>query len=77
VVGALARAIKEVYGVQAHPVGIGGGTVGAYLRKANFDCVVWAKMNETAHQPNESADLGNILGDAKVFASLAMARNSD
>jgi succinyl-diaminopimelate desuccinylase len=74
VVGALARAIEEVYGVKAHPVGIGGGTVGAYLRKANFDCVVWAKMNETAHQPNESAELANILGDAKVFASLALMR---
>jgi acetylornithine deacetylase/succinyl-diaminopimelate desuccinylase-like protein len=30
-------------------------------------------MNETAHQPNESAQLANILGDAKVFATLALA----
>lgn len=72
VVGHLRRAVKEVYGVEAKPIGIGGGTVGAYLRKAGFDCVVWAKMNETAHQPNESADIANIIGDAKVFASLAM-----
>jgi len=72
VVAALKGAVKEVYGVEAKPIGIGGGTVGAYLRKAGFDCVVWAKMNETAHQPNESAEIDNIIGDAKVFASLAM-----
>ncbi|MHB9153484.1 MAG: M20 family metallo-hydrolase [Spirochaetales bacterium] len=72
VVASLKRAVKEVYGVDAKPVGIGGGTVGAYLRKAGFDCVVWARMNETAHQPNENADIANIIGDAKVFASLAL-----
>ena len=72
VVASLKRAVKEVYGVDAKPVGIGGGTVGAYLRKAGFDCVVWARMNETAHQPNENADIANIMGDAKVFASLAL-----
>ena len=72
VVTFLKRAVKEVYGMDAKPVGIGGGTVGAYLRKAGFDCVVWARMNETAHQPNENADIANIMGDAKVFASLAL-----
>ncbi|MDX9784176.1 MAG: M20 family metallo-hydrolase [Spirochaetia bacterium] len=73
VVKALQKAVKEVYGVEAKPIGIGGGTVGAYLRNAGFDCVVWARMNETAHQPNESAQLANILGDAKVFATLALS----
>lgn len=68
----LARAVRQVYGVEAKPIGIGGGTVGAYLRKAGYDCVVWSKMNETAHQPNENADIANIIGDAKVFATLAM-----
>jgi succinyl-diaminopimelate desuccinylase len=68
----LGEAIRQVYGVAAKPIGIGGGTVGAYLRKAGFDCVVWSKIHETAHQPNESADIANILGDAKVFATLAM-----
>ena len=72
VVKALAKAVSEVYGVNARPIGIGGGTVGAYLRKAGYECVVWARMNETAHQPNESADMANIIGDAKVFASLAL-----
>ncbi|HUX38855.1 MAG TPA: M20 family metallo-hydrolase [Rectinemataceae bacterium] len=72
VVKALAGAVKEVYGVTAKPIGIGGGTVAAYLRKAGYDAVVWATMEETAHQPNESALMKNILGDAKVFASLML-----
>ena len=74
VVRILAKAVKSVYGVDAVPRGIGGGTVGAYLRSAGFDCVVWAKMDETAHQPNESASIANIIGDAKVFAELALTR---
>jgi len=73
VVKALQKAVREVYGVEAKPIGIGGGTVGAYLRNAGYDCVVWARMNETAHQPNESAQLSNIMGDAKVFATLALS----
>jgi len=72
VVRMLAAAVKEVYGVVAKPVGIGGGTVGAYLRNAGFDCVVWTRIDETAHQPNEYAKLENVIGDAKVFASLML-----
>ncbi|HTX71588.1 MAG TPA: M20 family metallo-hydrolase [Rectinemataceae bacterium] len=72
VVTALSRAVREVYGVQAKAIGIGGGTVGAYLRNAGYDCVVWARLEETAHQPNESAKLADIIGDAKVFASVIL-----
>lgn len=72
VVKELAKAVKEVYGVDAKPIGIGGGTVGAYLRNDGYNCVVWARMDETAHQPNEHAMLANIIGDAKVFAALAL-----
>ena len=63
----LSGAIQEVYAVQAKPIGIGGGTVGAYLRGIGIDCAVWARINDTAHQPDEYALLGNIIGDAKVF----------
>jgi succinyl-diaminopimelate desuccinylase len=70
VVKQLAKAIREVYGVTARPVGIGGGTVGAYLRNAGIDSVVWARLCDCAHQPNEYALLENILGDAKVMALL-------
>jgi acetylornithine deacetylase/succinyl-diaminopimelate desuccinylase-like protein len=29
-------------------------------------------MDETAHQPNEYSKLENLIGDAKVFATLAL-----
>ena len=72
VVKALSAAVEEVYGVKARAIGIGGGTVGAYLRNAGFDCVVWSRLEETAHQPDESALLSNIVGDAKVLAGLML-----
>ncbi|MDR0475817.1 MAG: M20/M25/M40 family metallo-hydrolase, partial [Treponema sp.] len=67
----LSRAIGDVYGVKPRPVGIGGGTVAACLRSIGIDCAVWAKIHETAHQPDEYALLENILGDAKVMALMA------
>lgn len=70
VVKALSRAIEAVYGQKARPVGIGGGTVGAYLRNAGFDAVVWSRMDDTAHQPNEYCLLENLCGDACVMAYL-------
>jgi succinyl-diaminopimelate desuccinylase len=70
VVKLLSGAIKEVYGVTPRPIGIVGGTVGAYLRNTGIDSVVWSRLHDSAHQPNEYALLENILGDAKVFALL-------
>ncbi|MDR1306367.1 MAG: M20 family metallo-hydrolase [Treponema sp.] len=69
-VAMLSRAVKEVYGAATRPVGIGGGTVGAFLRNEGIHCAVWSRMDDTAHQPNEYALLANILGDAKVMAFL-------
>lgn len=73
VVTLLARAVEETYGVKGKAVGIGGGTVGAYLRKAGFPCVVWSRQDETMHAPNEYAKIENIIGDAKVFARMMLA----
>lgn len=73
-VGFLAKAVKETYGVRTRCIGIGGGTVGAYLRNAGIDSVVWSRLHETAHQPNEYALIENILGDAKVMARLMMEK---
>jgi len=67
----LSAAIGEVYGVKARPVGIGGGTVAAYLRRVGIDSAVWARLCDNAHQPNEYALVENIVGDAKVMAFLA------
>jgi succinyl-diaminopimelate desuccinylase len=66
----LSAIIEQVYGVKTKPVGIGGGTVGAYLRNEGIDSVVWCRINHTAHQPNEYALISNILGDAKIMALL-------
>jgi succinyl-diaminopimelate desuccinylase len=71
VVKALTGAIKEVYKITTRNIGIGGGTIAAYLRNIDIDSVVWARIENTAHQPDEYALLENILGDAKVFALLA------
>jgi succinyl-diaminopimelate desuccinylase len=68
VVTALKRAVKSVYGVEGRIVGIGGGTVGAYLRKAGIQTVVWGRLDESAHQPNEYCLLPNLMGDALVMA---------
>lgn len=69
-VAAIKRAVKAVYGVDGKAVGIGGGTVGAHLRKKAIDTVVWAKLESTAHMPNEYCVIQNMLGDAKVMAQV-------
>jgi len=73
IVTLLNKAIPEVYSVKPRHIGIGGGTMAAYLRNIGIDCAVWTKTQETLHQPNEYALLENILGDAKVFALLAIS----
>jgi succinyl-diaminopimelate desuccinylase len=69
----LSKTVEEVYQVQTRPVGIGGGTVGAYLRNEGIDSAVWCRIDDSAHQPNEYALLENILGDAKVMALMMLA----
>jgi succinyl-diaminopimelate desuccinylase len=71
-VGELSAAIAEVYGVKTRLIGIGGGTVGSYLRNADIQAAVWCRICETAHQPNEYALIPHILGDAKVMAVLML-----
>ena len=68
----LEKQIEAVYGVKAKPVGIGGGTVAAYLRNSGIDSVVWYRSSDSAHQPNEYAFLDYILGDAKIMALMMM-----
>jgi len=71
IVATVRDAIRQVYGVEASTIGIGGGTVGAYLRAAGIPTVVWSRIEETAHQPNEYCLVSNMLGDSLVMA-LAM-----
>jgi len=67
---ALKRAIKAIYGKEGKAIGIGGGTVAALFRRANFSAACWSKIDETAHQPNEYCIIDNMIGDAKVFAHI-------
>jgi len=73
VVTLLKKAIEETYGVAGRAIGVGGGTVGAYLRSAGFPCVVWSRQDETMHAPNEYTRISNLIGDAKIFARLMLA----
>jgi succinyl-diaminopimelate desuccinylase len=70
VVLALKEAITEVYAIEPYAGGIGGGTCAAIFRRAGYPAVVWARLDEVAHSPNEYAWISNIVNDSKVFASL-------
>jgi len=72
VVQALKKAVWEVYRKKAVPRGIGGGTVAAFFRRAGFEAACWARIDETAHQPNEYCRIDNMMGDAKVFAHVCL-----
>ena len=75
VVQSLKRALKEVHGIDAKVIGVGGGTVGAELRNRGFNCVVWSTMDELAHQINEYAIVKNIAKDAMTIAYIAQDVN--
>ena len=72
IVKALQHAILALRGTQPKPVGIGGGTVAAFFRSANFPVAVWATQDGTLHGPNEYVKIDNIIADAKVFAHIAL-----
>ena len=65
---ALKKAIKEVLGVKPRAYGIGGGTVAAFFRRLNLPAVVYSRLNDSAHMPNESTLIDYMMDDAKVFA---------
>ena len=64
----LAAALKKVHGIEAKFIGIGGGTVGAELRREGIDAVVWSTLDDQAHQPNEYCIVENIIKDAETLA---------
>lgn len=63
----LAAALKKVHGIEAKFIGIGGGTVGAELRREGIDAVVWSTLDDQAHQPNEYCIVENIIKDAETL----------
>ena len=74
VVLALQRAIRKIYGREAKPQGIGGGTVAAFFRQQGIPAAVWMTVSDTAHSPNEFCLLSNLLGDAKVLAHVFLEK---
>jgi len=72
IVTRLAKGIEKIYGVKARPMGVGGGTVAAFLRRRDHHAAVWSTLLGTAHQPNEHASITNIIKDAQVMASIVL-----
>ena len=68
----LAAAIKKVHNIDAKFIGIGGGTVGAELRRCGIDAVVWSTLDDQAHQPNEYCLISNLIKDAQTLIELFM-----
>lgn len=66
----LEQVLKDVSGREAKLVGIGGGTVAAYLRNMGMNVAVWSTIDETCHMPNEYTWIKNLQNDAKVMAHL-------
>ncbi|MDV3104240.1 M20 family metallo-hydrolase [Thermococcus waiotapuensis] len=68
----LKDALRKLRGKDAKVGGIGGGTFAAFFRKLGIPAVVWATLDEMAHQPDEYAKIDNMVEDAKVMAALAL-----
>jgi succinyl-diaminopimelate desuccinylase len=66
----LKEAISQVYGTKPYAGGIGGGTCAAIFRRAGYPAVVWAKIDQVGHSPNEYAVIDNMINDAKVYATV-------
>lgn len=66
----LAAALKTVHNIDAKFIGIGGGTVGAELRREGIDAVVWSTLDDQAHQPNEYCIIDNLIKDAMTIIEL-------
>ena len=74
IVERLLVAIDEVLCNDPYPGGIGGGTCAAVLRRAGIPAAVWETVVGNAHAPDEYALIENLMGDAKVYASLFLGR---
>lgn len=73
IVSRVMAGIRAVYGGNPRPMGIGGGTVAAYLRRRGYPAVVWATLEHNAHQPNERSSIAKTIGDAQVMARVLFA----
>lgn len=67
IVKILKNALKKVHNLDAKCIGIGGGTVGAELRRKGLDAAVWSTLDDMAHQPNEYSKIENLIKDSKTL----------
>lgn len=72
VVQKLKAGIKDIYGIEAKPMGIGGGTVAAVFRRAGLPAAVWSTIDDVCHQPNEYCVIDYMVNDTKVFAHVCL-----
>jgi len=72
IVRRIQRAVKLLRGKDAKPMGVGGGTCAAHLRRAGIQAAVWMTTDETAHQPDEYCVVDNMVEDAKVMAAVVL-----
>ncbi|HIP84793.1 MAG TPA: M20 family metallo-hydrolase [Methanothermococcus okinawensis] len=63
----LSKAIEKVLNKEPILCGMGGGTIGAFLRHRGYDTVVWGIGEGTAHQPNEHIKIEDMINMAKVY----------
>lgn len=75
VVKTLLAALAEVYpGMKPKVGGVGGGTCGAFFRRAGIPAVVWCQEIDCAHMPNEHIEINHMLNETKVFALMMMGK---
>ncbi len=75
-VKSLKTILREVRGIEGKEVGIGGNTVGVFLRQRGWDTVVWSTLEERAHMPNEYCIIENMVKDAEVMVHLMLRADS-
>ncbi|MCL5430206.1 MAG: M20 family metallo-hydrolase [Candidatus Marsarchaeota archaeon] len=64
------NAIKKVMGLEPKVSGIGSVTTATFFRSKGYNVAVWSKLEDLARIPNESANIDDMITDAKVFAKL-------
>lgn len=72
IVVSLKRALRELRGINARCIGVGGGSVAKPIRNLGMPVAAWCTENDMAHRPNEYADIDFMVEDAKVFAYLCL-----
>ena len=63
-------AIREIYGIEPHCDGSGGGTVAVGFRDMGIPAAVWASVVPTYHLANEYSLISRTIGDAQVLARM-------